>query len=56
MQYFKKETVEGWRKRIERTAREARIKSDNMIVKEVFIKGFANAKTRKIAIRATEKD
>ena len=56
MWQFKKETIEGWRKRIKRTAREARIKSNDIIVKEAFIRGFANAETRKIAARATKED
>jgi len=56
MQQFKKKTIEGWRERIERMVRKAEIKSNDMIVKEVFIRGFANVKTRKIAARATKKD
>jgi len=56
MWQFKKETVEGWRERIERTARKAGIKSDNMIVKEAFIRGLANTETKKTATRATKED
>ena len=37
-------------------AREAGIKSDDMIVKEAFIRGLVNAETRKMTARATKKD
>jgi len=48
--------MEGWKERIKRIARKAGIKSNDMIVKKAFIRGFANTKTRKTAAKATKKD
>jgi len=56
MKQLEKETIESWKERIERTAREAGIKTKDLIVKQAFIRGLANAETRKTAARVAEKE